>query len=112
MKSPPPKHAPLAWQAVHRAGQSFIYADKDTLVCVVAKQFANGAAPANTDFIVRACNHHYELLRLVRAAAYVLADACDEYAWPGLGVSPVLAREFCRQATEILHTAEKRHSSL
>ena len=99
-------HTPLPWHCVKARRQHFIYADKDVLVGTVMQQFQKGVNAANAAFIIRACNHHYELTRLVRAAAYILADACDDFAWPGLGVSPVSAREFCRQATELLHTAE------
>lgn len=107
LKSPLPAHVPLTWQAIHGVRQSFIYADHATLVCAVREQSTPKVARANADFIVCACNHHYELLRLVKAAACILSDACDEHAWPGLGVSSFLAQEFCRQATEILHTAHK-----
>jgi hypothetical protein len=101
-----PLHTRLPWHCINARKQHFIYADQDVLVCVVMRQFQRGVSPANAEFIVRACNHHYELTRLVKAAAYILADACDDFAWPGLGVSSVSAKEFCRRATELLHTAE------
>ncbi len=91
-----PLHTPLPWRCLNARKQHFIYADKDVLVGVVMRQFQKGLSLANAQFIVRACNQHYELTRLVKAAAYILADACDDYAWPGLGVSSVSAKEFCR----------------
>ena len=107
MKSPAPVHTPFSWHVITKDGRSFVYADKDTPVCVVAKQFSDEAVLANAQFIVRACNHHYELVRPLKAAAHTLTDGCDEHAWPGLGVSPTLAQEFCRQATETLHAVQK-----
>jgi hypothetical protein len=100
-----PLHTPLPWRCINARKQHFIYADKDVLVCVVMRQFQKGLSRANAQFILRACNQHYELTRLVKAAAYILADACDDQARPGLGVSSVWAKEFCRQGTELLHQA-------
>jgi hypothetical protein len=101
-----PLHTPLPWRCRNARKQHFIYADQDVLVGVVMRQFQRGLSLANAEFIVRACNQHYELTRLVKAAAYILADACDDYAWPGLVVSSLSAKEFCRQATELLHQAQ------
>jgi hypothetical protein len=101
-----PLHTPLPWRCLNAKKQHFIYADKDVLVGVVMRQFQRGLSLANAEFIVRACTQHYELTRLVKAAAYILADACDDQTWLGLGVSSVSAKEFCRQATGILHQAE------
>jgi len=77
-----PLHAALPWHVIHGVRHSFIYDNQKRLVAIAVKQFEDRGTKANAELIVRASNHHYELLRLVKAGALVLADACDENAWP------------------------------
>jgi hypothetical protein len=106
MQAPLPTYAPLPWQAIHGVRQSIIYADKDTSVCATRRKVGFGVAEANANFIVHACNHHHELLRIVRCAASILADD-GEFPWPDSDVARVLAQEFCRQAADVLRRAER-----
>ena len=90
--------SPSAWRIVKIDGHSFIYSETGTLICMVPKQ-----DKASADCIARACRHHDELMRLVKAAVNILSDGSEENVALGLGISPCWAEEFCRQATEILH---------
>lgn len=90
--------SPLAWRTVQLDGSSFIYTETGTLVCMVPKQ-----PGARADFIVRACRHHDELMRLVQSAVNILSDGSEENVALGFGISPCLAQEFCRQSAKVLH---------
>ncbi len=90
--------SPPAWRIVKIDGHSFIYTETGTLICLVPKQ-----DHASADYIVRACHHHDELVRLVKAAVNILSDGSEENVALGFGISACWAEEFCRQATEILH---------
>jgi hypothetical protein len=109
-KSPLPAHAPLPWRAVHVAGQSFIYTEAGTLICVVTSPLAHEVAPAGADFIICACRHHHELARLVESAVHILADGSEVNIALGFGISRVRVEEFFRQAGQILHAVHVPHS--
>lgn len=65
--------SPPAWRTVQLDGHSFIYTQTGTLVCMVPKQ-----AGVRADFIVRACRHHDELVRLLQSAVNILSDGSEE----------------------------------
>lgn len=95
------------WRAVHLAGQSFIYTPTGDFLCVVTNPSMQQSAQVNADFIIRACHHHDALVRLVKTAVGILSDGAEENIPLGLGISPVLVREFFHQALEILHQSHK-----
>lgn len=95
----------LAWRTVRLDGHSFIYTETGTLICMVPKQ-----DHARADFIVRACRHHDELIRLVKAAVNILSDGSEENVALGFGIPPCWAEEFCRQAGQVLNTTGTHES--
>lgn len=97
--------SPPTWRIVKLEGHSFIYSGTDTLICMVPKQEGDGA-----DFIVRACRHHDELLRLVKSAVRILSDGSEQNVALGFGISPLLVEEFFCQNAEILHTIRTQQS--
>jgi hypothetical protein len=88
----------MSWQIVKIDGHSFIYTETGTLICMVPKQDG-----ASADFIVRACRHHDELVRLVRSAVKILSDGSEQNVALGFGISPRLVEEFFRQTGQVLH---------
>lgn len=96
----------LPWRAVHLNGQSFIYTETGAFLCVVTTPSAHETAQAKADFIIRACHHHDELVRLVKAAIGILSDGLYENAVPVLGISTTLMQEFSERASAILQMAQ------
>ncbi len=96
----------LSWRAVHLNGQSFIYTETGAFLCVVTTPSVHETARAQADFIIRACHHHDELVRLVKAAMGILADGAYENAVLGLGISPTLVQEFSECASQVLHLVQ------
>ncbi|MHB8524356.1 MAG: hypothetical protein ACYDH9_26850 [Limisphaerales bacterium] len=87
-----PNHTPLPWHAVSREPRHCIYAERETLIAVVERQFPAGAAKANADLFVAtpdllcACALALEVIRRHDAgqtgctvrAGNVLASYCGE----------------------------------
>lgn len=90
--------SPSAWRIVKIDGHSFIYTEAGTLMCMVPKE-----PNARADFIVRACRHHDETVRLVQSAESILSDGSEQNVALGFRISPRLVEEFFRQTGQVLH---------
>ena len=97
--------SPPAWRTVRIEGHSFIYAETGTLICMVPKQ-----SGARADFIVHACRHLDELVRLVQSAVSILSDGSEQNVALGFRISPRLVEEFFRQTGKVLHAIRTQQS--
>ncbi len=73
------KHTELPWNFYEGAEYYLINSGNITRICVadIKREFAN--AEANAQFIVKACNSHYELLEALKKAKSILGIWENDY---------------------------------